>query len=58
MVKGGLLKFHANESNFASNFVVGATGFLLNRDEVLPKELREKLDIKNFKDKPWNSTRA
>ncbi len=44
------------ELDFASNFVVGATGFLLNRDEVLPKELREKLDIENFKDKLWNST--
>ncbi len=44
------------ELDFASDFVVGATGFLLNRDEVLPKELREKLDIENFKDKPWNST--
>lgn len=21
---------------------------------MLPKELREKLDLKNFKDKPWN----
>ena len=37
------------ELDFASNFVVEATGFLLNRDDVLPKELREKLDIKNFK---------
>jgi aminopeptidase N len=44
------------ELDFASNFVVGATGFLLNRNKVLPKELREKLDIKNFKDKKWNST--
>jgi aminopeptidase N len=44
------------ELDFASNFVVGATGFLLNRDEVLPKELRKKLDIENFKDKIWNST--
>ena len=43
------------ELDFASNFVVEATGFLLNRDEVLPKDLREKLDIKNFKDKEWNS---
>ena len=24
-----------------------------NRDEVLPAELRAKLDIENFKDKPW-----
>ncbi len=43
------------ELDFSSDFVVEATGFLLNRDEVLPKELREKLDIKNFKDKTWNS---
>ena len=43
------------ELDFASNFIVDATGFLLNRDKVLPKELREKLDIKNFKDKVWNS---
>ena len=43
------------ELTFASNFIVEATGFLTNRNEVLPKELREKLDIKNFKDKEWNS---
>ena len=28
---------------------------MLNRDEVYPKDLREKLDISNFKNKPWNS---
>lgn len=39
--------------DFPSNYVVGATGFLQNRDEVLPAELRAKLDIENFKDKPW-----
>tara|TARA_B100001142_G_scaffold301946_1_gene328057 strand:+ start:18989 stop:22198 length:3210 start_codon:yes stop_codon:yes gene_type:complete len=44
------------ELDFSSDFVVEATGFLLNRDEVLPKELRKKLDIENFKDKTWNST--
>lgn len=38
---------------FASNYVVGATGFLINRDKVLPAELRKKLDIKNFAKKPW-----
>lgn len=38
---------------FASNYIVDATGFLLNREAVLPKELREKLDLKNFADKPW-----
>jgi hypothetical protein len=40
---------------FSSDMVVDATGFLLNRDEMLPKELREKLNITNFADKPWNS---
>ena len=39
--------------NFSDNYVAEATGFLQNRDEVLPKELREKLDIKNFANKPW-----
>ncbi len=38
-----------------SQYVLDATGFLLNRDEVLPAELRQKLDISNFKDKPWGS---
>lgn len=40
--------------NFASNYIVEATGFLMNRDAMLPNELRQKLDIKNFKDKPWD----
>lgn len=43
------------ELTFSSNYIVEATGFLLNRDEMLPKDLREKLDIKNFANKPWNS---
>ena len=43
------------ELDFASNFIVEATGFLLNRDSVLPNELRKKLNVKNFKDKKWNS---
>ena len=38
------------ELTFASNYVVGATGFLQNREDVLPKELRAKLDVENFKD--------
>ncbi|MFT7153424.1 MAG: hypothetical protein ACI9Z7_000479 [Alteromonas macleodii] len=42
--------------NFASNYVVEATGFLLNRDVVLPNELREKLDVKNFAEKPWGES--
>lgn len=40
--------------DFPSNYVVEATGAIQNREEVLPKELREKLDVKNFKDKKWN----
>ncbi len=43
------------ELTFASNYIVGATGFLTNRKEVLPDELRKKLDIRNFAQKPWNS---
>lgn len=42
------------ELTFASNFVVGATGFLHNRAEVLPPDLRKKLDVKNFANKPWD----
>lgn len=40
--------------DFPSNYVVEATGAIQNRKEVLPDELREKLDVKNFKDKKWN----
>lgn len=36
-----------------NDMVVEATGWLQNPDEVLPPELRRKLDIANFKDKPW-----
>jgi len=43
------------ELTFANNFVVGATGFLQNRQKVLPDDLRDKLDIKNFANTPWNS---
>ena len=44
------------ELTFASNYIVDATGFMTNRDDMLPSELRQKLDIKNFADKSWNST--
>lgn len=40
--------------DFPSNYIVEATGAIQNREEVLPKELREKLDVKNFAKKPWN----
>ena len=38
---------------FADNYIVEATGDLMNRSEVLPDTLRAKLDIKNFADKKW-----
>lgn len=43
------------ELTFANNMIVEATGVLQNKNEVLPDELRKKLDIKNFADKPLNS---
>ncbi|MCE9540550.1 MAG: M1 family metallopeptidase [Bacteroidetes bacterium] len=41
---------------FPNNYILDATGVLLNKDEVLPADLLAKLDIKNFKNKPWNET--
>ncbi len=38
---------------FSDNYVVGATGFLLNEEEMLPGDLRQKLDISNFANKPF-----
>ena len=43
------------ELTFPENYIVEATGFLLNREEVLPKELMKKLDITNFAKKQYNS---
>ncbi len=34
--------------------IVAATGFLLNRNKMLPDSLMQKLDIRNFALKPWN----
>ena len=42
------------ELDMANNMVVEATGWLQNPNEVLPPDLRAKLDIANFKDKPWD----
>ncbi len=39
---------------FPNNYILDATGILVNRNEVLPADLLAKLDIKNFKNKPWN----
>ncbi len=41
---------------FPNNYILDGTGTLLNIDEVLPAALRAKLDIKNFKNKPWNES--
>ena len=43
------------ELTFANNYVVEATGQLMNKSEVFPGDLRQRLDIKNFKDKKWGS---
>ncbi len=42
------------ELDLPHHYIVEATGWLQNPDEVLPAELRAKLDLANFKDKPWN----
>ncbi len=39
---------------FSDNYVVEATGVLQNANEVYANGLRQKLDIKNFANKPWN----
>lgn len=43
------------ELTFASNYIVEATGELINEAEVLPGSLREKLDLSNFANKKWES---
>lgn len=43
------------ELTLPNHFMMDATGVLQNKDEVLPADLRAKLDLKNFKDKPWDS---
>lgn len=40
--------------DFPSNYIVEATGALQNREEVLPADLREKLDMKHFIHKKWD----
>jgi aminopeptidase N len=37
-----------------NDMVVEATGWLQNPNEVLPPDLRRRLDIANFQDKPWD----
>ncbi|MBL31910.1 MAG: aminopeptidase [Flavobacteriales bacterium] len=43
------------ELTMPENYILEATGYMINRDEVLPKELMKKLDITNFKSKKYNS---
>lgn len=37
-----------------SHYIVEATGELQNQSEVLPEALRQRIDLKNFANKPWN----
>ncbi|MBS1652898.1 MAG: M1 family peptidase [Bacteroidetes bacterium] len=46
--------FHV-ELTLPNNYVLDGTGLMTNEKEVLPDELRNKLDIKNFLNKPFNS---
>ncbi len=43
------------EITLPSNYINEATGELQNENEMLPAELREKLDVKNFAQKPLES---
>ena len=43
------------ELTFPNNYVLDATGVLQNPEEVMPMDLRAKLDVHNFKDKPLES---
>lgn len=36
-------------------YILDGTGVLQNKEQVLPENLRRKLDLANFKDKPWES---
>ena len=36
-----------------NHYIMDGTGELQNEAEVLPNELRKKLDLKNFRSKPW-----
>lgn len=43
------------ELSLPEHYIIDGTGIILNEQEVLPKELRQKLDLSNFKNKPFNS---
>ncbi|MCD6066603.1 MAG: hypothetical protein K0S33_1429 [Bacteroidetes bacterium] len=46
--------FHV-EITTPNNYILDGTGVMTNEPEVLPIELREKLDISNYKKKGWNT---
>lgn len=39
---------------FPHEYIMEATGNLMNREEVLPDSLRKAIDLSLFKDKPWD----
>lgn len=43
------------ELSLPNQYICEGTGVLQNEKEMLPTELRQKLDISNFAKKPWNS---
>lgn len=40
--------------NIPSYYILDGTGVLKNEDEVLPADLKAKINVENFKDKKWN----
>ncbi len=51
---GDFGSFHV-EMTLPNNYIADGTGTLINEKEVLPDELRQKIDISNFLKKPFNS---
>jgi hypothetical protein len=43
------------EMTLPNHYVADGTGIMLNEKEIYPDEVRQKLDIKNFLTKPYNS---
>ncbi|MGZ3883704.1 MAG: M1 family metallopeptidase [Bacteroidia bacterium] len=43
------------EVTLPNNYVLDATGVMINEKEMLPDSLRKQLDLSNFLKKPWNS---
>lgn len=43
------------ELTFPNNYIVDATGVMTNEQEMLPPDLRQKLDISNFAKKGWET---